>query len=363
MLKSLFDDAVPTAVASPVVVNNASTQVPAVVTATPVSLVKPLLTISDDEIDKIGDQSRTQLSALSQKMLGSVRASDTDDFGAKLNQLVAVSKGMNPAEFNKKGLLSKLTGMFGSIKEKMLAQYNTVEKQMDSLVAELNKSIVLHTQRITDLEGMYNTNYASHQALEAAVNHGKEIQTQLEAGLVQLKAAGATDSFAAQRIADLDEKIQRLEKRLDDLSRGMLLAKQMAPEIRLLQSNARTLVTKFHDVEEVTIPAWKNAFTLYIVQMEQRKGAALATTVDDATDAAFIAQADALRQGTVEIAKAKQRSVVSIDTLEHVQEQLLGSFDDMQKIAEEGRKARKDAEPKLKALEQALIDRSDSERR
>lgn len=354
MVKPLFD-AVDTAVVSPTIVSNVSAQVPVVVTSTPP--VQPLTSINDDVIDKIGSQSRTQLSALSTKMLSSVRASDSDEIGAKLNQLVAVAKGMNPAELNKKGLLSKLTGLFGSVKEKMLAQYNSVEKQMDALITELNKSITLHSQRVTDLEGMYTSNYQEHQRLEADVAYATGLQTQLEAGLAQLKAAGATDSFAAQRIADLDNKIQRLEKRIDDLNRGMLLSKQMAPEIRLLQDNARTLVTKFHDSEDVTIPAWKNAFTLYLVQMEQKKGAALATLVDDSTDEAFRAQADALRSGTVEIAKAKQRSVVSIDVLEHVQQQLLGSFDDMQKIAEEGRKARKDAEPKLKALEQELINR------
>lgn len=353
MVKPLFD-AVETAVVSPVVVSNVSAQVPAVSVT---SSVQPLVSINDDEIDKLGDQSRTQLSALSQKMLGSVRASDADDFGVKLNQLVGVAKGMNPAELNKKGLFSKITGLFGSVKEKMLAQYNTVEKQMDALIVELNKSIALHTVRITDLEGMYQSNYASHQQLEAAVVQGTSKQAQLEAGLAQMKAAGATDSFAAQKIADLDSKIQRLEKRIDDLNRAMLLAKQMAPEIRLLQDNARTLVTKFKDAEEVTIPAWKNAFTLYLVQLEQKKGAALANSIDDSTNEAFKAQADMLRQNTGDIAKAKQRSVVDIDTLEHVQQQLLGSFDDMQKIAEDGRKARKDAEPKLKALEQELINR------
>jgi uncharacterized protein YaaN involved in tellurite resistance len=355
MVKPLFDTA-PPAVVNPVIVDTVNSQVPAISPQSSTNL-PALLTIDDSAIDSLGGQSRMQLSALSTKMLGTVRASDADVFGQKLNELVGVAKGMNPAELNKGGVISKITHFFGSAKEKMLAQYQTVEKRMDALVSELNKSITLHTQRITDLEGMYQTNYQSHQQLEAAVGQGKQLLAQLEAGLQQLKSAGATDSFAAQRIQDLDQKVQRLEKRIDDLNRAMLLAKQTAPEIRLLQDNARTLVTKFKDAEEVTIPAWKNAFTLYLVQMEQKKGAELSNNIDDSTDAAFTAQADMLRLNTTAIAKAKQRSVVSIDTLQHVQEQLLGSFDDLQKIEAEGRQARKDAEPKLKALEQALIDR------
>lgn len=355
MLKPLFDT--PTAVASPVVLDNTLTNVPVVVTAAPVAQTKALVTIDDSTIDNLGDQTSVQLSSLSQQLLTTVRASDADVFGEKLNQLVGVAKGMDPKKLSNGGILSKITGLFGTVKEKLLAQYSTCEHQMDALVGELDKAVALHAHRVDDYEGMYTSNYQAHQALEAAVATGTELQHQLEAGLAQLKASPNPDSFAAQRMQDLDNKIQRLEKRIDDLSRGMLLAKQTAPEIRLLQDNARTLVTKFKDIKTVTIPAWKTAFTLYLGSLEQKKGAALANAVSDATDAAFTAQADLLRQNTVEIAKAKQRSVVSIDVIQHVQDQLLGSFDDMQKISDEGRKARKDAEPKLKAMEQQLIAR------
>lgn len=355
MVKALFDVDQPTATVSPVVASAVNANVPAI--STPTSNLPALVNISDDVIDKLGDASTTQLSSFSQQMLTSVRASDADVFGSKLNELVGVAKGMNPANFKGGGLLAKVSNLFGSVKEKMLAQYSTVEKRMDALVAELDQAVVLHTRRVTDLEGMYTTNYQAHQALEVAVGQGTDLQAQLEAGLAQMKAAPNPDSFAAQKMADLDNKIQRLEKRCDDLKRAMLLAKQTAPEIRLLQDNSRTLASKFKDVKAVTIPAWKNAFTLYLVQLEQKKGAELATAVADATDAAFVAQADMLRSNATLIAQAKQRSVVSIETLEHVQQQLIGSFDDMQKIADDGRKARKDAEPKLLALEQELITR------
>lgn len=359
MVKPLFGDETVVATVNPVVVGavNTSPGINVDKALVPASQVKALTTIDDNTIDSLGDQTSVQLSGLSQQLLSTVRASDADVFGEKLNQLVVVAKGMDPKALGKGGLLSKITGLFGTVKEKLLAQYSTCEHQMDAIVGELDKAVALHAKRVDDFEGMYNTNYAAHQALEAAVAHGTDLQRQLEAGLAQMKTQVNPDSFAAQRMQDLDQKIQRLEKRLDDLSRGMLLAKQTAPEIRLLQDNARTLVTKFKDIKTVTIPAWKTAFTLYLASLEQKKGAALANAVSDATDAAFTAQADLLRQNTVDIAKAKQRAVVSIDVIQHVQDQLLGSFDDMQKIADEGRKARKDAEPKLKAMEQQLIAR------
>lgn len=329
----------------------------------PISVTKPTSTalsthvVSTSEIDALGDKYAVQLSGLSTKMLTSVRASDAEGFGSTLNQLVATAKGMDPNNFKKKGVLSKLTNLFGSVKEKMLAQYETVEKRMDELITQLDKYSTTQSTRIGDLEQMFVVNYQSHQGLEQAVQYGGQLLVTLNEQVEQAKAIVNPDNFTAQNIADLNNTVQRLEKKIDDLKRVELLAKQAAPEIRLLQDNARTLVDKFKNIKDLTIPAWKQAFTLYLVQLEQKAGAELANAADDATNEAFRQQADMLRQNTQEIAKAKQRSVIDLDTLQHVQDQLLGSFDDMDKIAADGRKARQDAEPKIKALEQQLITR------
>jgi uncharacterized protein YaaN involved in tellurite resistance len=323
--------------------------------------VRSAESVAEHQIDQLGERNAMALSAISQKMLAQVRAADADVFGQKLNELVAVAKGLDPTRFGNAGFISRLFSFFGSAKEKVLAQFQTVDRRMQTLIGELDRSANLHTSRIQDMEEMYEANVAAHHGLQEAVAEGDRLIQVLRAQLAQ--EGQATDAFAAQRVSDTQSRIERLEKRIDDLNRAMLLAKQAAPEIRLLQENARTLSMKFKDVQAVTIPAWQNAFTLYLVQLEQKKGAQLVTAVHDATDEAFKLQADMLRQNTQEIARAKQRSIVSIETLEHVQKQLLGSFDDMHKIAEEGRRSRKEAEPKLKALEQELINRFVPERK
>lgn len=329
----------------------AQDHLPATVTDKPIRVIE----VTEDQIERLGDQQSTQLSSLSKQILSQVRASDADAFGAKLNDLIGVAKSLDPSKHNRKGILAFLRSLVGTAKEKMLAEYQTVEGRMTVLIGELDKSAALQSARVNDLEDMYLANMQTHQSLEECVSQGQEMlvimQEQLES------ESKATDAFSAQRIADQKNRIDRLEKRIDDIRRSMLLAKQAAPEIRLLQDNARTLASKFKDVKAVTIPAWQNAFSLYLVQLEQKKSAELITQIHDTTDEAFKMQADMLRENTVMIAKAKQRSVVSIETLEHVQNQLLGAFDDMNKIAEEGKRSRKQAEVKLVALEKQLVEK------
>src|SRR5690606_29108009 len=104
-----------------------------------------------------------------------------------------------------------------------------------------------------------------------------------------------SDSFGAQRLADHQRLIDRLTKRVDDLRRAMLLAKQSGPQIRISQDNARALVQKFGDIKVVTLPAWKNVFAQYVLQLEQKKTVELLGMVDNATDEALRRGADLLR--------------------------------------------------------------------
>ena len=131
------------------------------------------MVVTDDQIEELGQKDTTKLSSLSQQMLSQVRASDAEGFGTTLNQLIGVAKGMDPTKFKDKGILSKITGLFGSVKEKMLAQYSTVEHRMDELVAELDKFSATQKARIPQLEDMYNVNYQGHIGLEKEAARGR----------------------------------------------------------------------------------------------------------------------------------------------------------------------------------------------
>lgn len=309
----------------------------------------------DQQLDAIGGNAFAGISNLSQQMLNSVKASD-DDFGIKLNQLVSVSKGLDPAKYQKKGVVNSVMSLFSNTKERMLASYNTVEQQMASLVVELDKSAQHHRGRINDYEEMYVQNYQHHEALEAEIGKGNQLKKTLE-GQLEILKKDTSDSFAVQKARDMQSAIDRLDKRINDMQRGMLMSKQLAPQIRQNQDNARSLVVTFADVQMVTIPAWKNAFGLYLSQLEQKKGAALANAVYDMTDEALRKQAEAFNQNTQDIANVKARPIASIETLTYMQDQLLGAFDNLAKIEQKARDDRRASEVKLKELETQLVDR------
>lgn len=311
--------------------------------------------IDDKAIEALGGASGARVATVSARLLGTVRASDADVFGTQLNELIATAKGLDPARLRPGGLLSRVTGMFGSVKEKMLSQYQAVASRMDTLVAEMTRHADVQRGRIHDFDEMYKGLEIYYQGLDADVKKGAAWAEQLRQALAQ--QAAPANAFEAQQATELKRRLERLEKRVDDLRRAMLMATQMVPQIRLSQDNARALTDTFTDIVNVSIPAWRNVFSLYLLQLEAKQSAAVANAAYDATDAAFRTQADMLLENTETVARAKQRSLVSLETAQHVQTQLMTAFDKLEEISQEGQQRRKQELPKLQELERELIAR------
>ena len=311
--------------------------------------------IDDKAIESLGGNTGTGVAKVSAKLLGTVRASDADVFGTQLNELIATSKGLDPTKLRSGGLMSRVSNMFGSVKEKMLSQYQVVESRMDTLVEEMTRHANVHKGRIQDFDEMYKGLEIYYQGLDADVKKGTAWAAQLQQAIAQQPAAA--NAFEAQQATELKRRLERLEKRVDDLRRAMLMATQMVPQIRLSQDNARSLTDTFTDIVNVSIPAWRNVFSLYLLQLEAKQSAAVANAAYDATDAAFRAQADMLLENTETVARAKQRSLVSLETAQHVQTQLMTAFDKLEQISNEGQQRRRDELPKLQELERELIAR------
>ncbi len=78
----------------------------------PAHPTEPARLITVDEIDQLGATQGARIAGFSQQILASVRASDADQFGDKLNELIATAKGLDPRGADKGGLLTQVTRLF-----------------------------------------------------------------------------------------------------------------------------------------------------------------------------------------------------------------------------------------------------------
>ena len=85
-----------------------------------------------------------------------------------------------------------------------------------------------------------------------------------------------------------------------------------------------------------------------------RQATAAQSAVAQTTNELLKKNADMLKMGTIATAKEAERSIVDIETLQHTNEQLVSTLDEVVNIQREGAQKRKEAEVELGRIEGEL---------
>ncbi|MFH7810297.1 toxic anion resistance protein [Acinetobacter sp. BSP-153] len=318
---------------------------------------KELAEINHNAVAEYGKNIATQTSGYTDELLNLVQNKDLDETGQKLNQVVQVAQQLNTSSIlNKKknsgffgGLMSKIKGAKSNID----MHFNTTKEQIDTLVKEIEKSQSGLKARVDTLDRMFHGVQSEYKQLGVYIAAGKLKQDEIQQEIATLTAQ-AQDQTTTQRVYDLNHLANNLEKRVSDLQVLQQSAMQTLPMIRIIQSNNLMLVDKFYAIKNITLPAWKNQISLAISLNEQKNSVQLANTIDDATNDLLKRNADLLHQNSVDTAKANQRSVIDIETLEHVQNTLIKTVNDVIQIQKEGMQKRAEATTRLRSLQDNL---------
>lgn len=318
---------------------------------------KELAEINHNAVAEYGKNIATQTSGYTDELLNLVQNKDLDETGQKLNQVVQVVQQLNTSSIlNKKknsgffgGLMSKIKGAKNNID----MHFNTTKEQIDTLVKEIEKSQSGLKARVDTLDRMFHGVQSEYKQLGVYIAAGKLKQDEIQQEISTLTAQ-AQDQTTTQRVYDLNHLANNLEKRVSDLQVLQQSAMQTLPMIRIIQSNNFMLVDKFYAIKNITLPAWKNQISLAISLNEQKNSVQLANTIDDATNDLLKRNADLLHQNSVDTAKANQRSVIDIETLEHVQNTLIKTVNDVIQIQKEGMQKRAEATTRLRSLQDNL---------
>ena len=141
---------------------------------------------------------------------------------------------------------------------------------------------------------------------------------------------------------------------LHDLELTRMVSLQMGPQTRLLQNNDTLMVEKIQSSLVNTIPLWKSQMVLALGMEHSRQATAAQSAVAQTTNELLKKNADMLKMGTIATAKEAERSIVDIETLQHTNEQLVSTLDEVVNIQREGAQKRKEAEVELGRIEGEL---------
>ena len=302
-----------------------------------------------------GAAAQKNIAGFSESTLKSVRTKDLGEVGQALSSLVVELKGFGKEEDEK--------GIFGFFKKKrneleaMKASYSKAEANVDKIVTVLEGHQVTLMKDIAMLDQMYDLNTKYYKELTMYILAGKKRLSQVWAGELEALRQKASQSGAqedAQAYNDLANMCTRFEKKLHDLELTRMISIQMGPQTRLIQNNDALMLEKIQSSLVNTIPLWKSQMVLALGLEHSRQATAAQNAVTNMTNELLQKNADMLKMGTIETAREAERSVVDIQTLQHTNQQLISTLDEVMKIQQEGAQKRREAEVELGRIEGEL---------
>ena len=303
-----------------------------------------------------GAAAQKNIAAFSESALNNVKTKDLGEVGDALSSLVVELKHFGDDEEKKGGIF----GFFQKKKnelEAMKASYSKAETNVDKIVKVLENHQVTLMKDIAMFDQMYELNTKYYKELTMYILAGKKRLEYLRThDLAELKKkaeeTGAQED--AQAYNDFANLCARFEKKLHDLELTRMISIQMGPQTRLLQNNDTQMLEKIQSSLVNTIPLWKSQMVLALGLEHGRQATAAQTAVTDMTNELLKKNADMLKMGTIETAREAERSFVSIETLQHTNQQLITTLDEVMKIQTEGAQKRKEAEAELGRIEGEL---------
>ena len=304
-----------------------------------------------------GAPAQKEIANFSDSILSRVRTKDAGPVGDLLGQLVTKVKAFEAPE--DKGFLSRLPFVGSVVKkaESMMAEYEKLSTQVDKIQRGLEQSKVKMLEDVAMFDGLYEKNLSYFKELQLYIRAGEEkLDEMRNVTLPKLRrqAADSNDPMAVQVVSDLENSVDRFEKKVHDLKISKTLAIQTAPQIRLIQNNDKVLIDRVQTAIYNTIPLWKSQMVIALGLSRQQQVLATQRAVSDTTNELLRRNSEMLKMTTTETAKENERSIVDIETVQKVNEDLISTIEETIRIQNEGRAKRQAAEQQLVQIEDRL---------
>ena len=306
---------------------------------------------------QFGGTAQKAMADFSDSILSQVRAKDSGHVGDLLNDL---STKINEFSDSQKSSFVESIPIIGSLVSKgksLKASYETLATKISKIQSELEQSKMTMMKDIALFDKLYEQDVQYFKNLQLYIQAGEEKLTELRTvTLPKLKAdaAQSNNPMAGQVVSDFESNVDRFEKKIHDLKISKTIAIQTAPQLRLIQNNDKLLVERIQSAIYNAIPLWKNQIVIALGLTRQQQVLQQQRAISDTTNKLLLQNAEMLKTNSIETAKENARSVVDIDTVKKVNDDLVSTIEETITIQRAGREKRIAAEQELVQIENRL---------
>lgn len=318
-----------------------------------------IIALDNQSVMDYGREQQQQLSQYSDRMLQEVQKEDVKDISKTLDKLMKQLDESDPDKLlpENQNFFTKVFNRTKKEIEKQFRHLTSVSAKIDTVSKELNDNQKVLMRDIQSLDALYEHNQAYFKDVSALVEAGElRLKELRENELQQLKdkasQTGAQEDI--QAVSDMEDFIERLDKRVYDLQLSRDVALQSAPQIRMIQNINQSLAEKIRTSVLTSIPIWKNQMSIALALTNQRQVSRSQQLVNDTTNDMIKKNSEMLKENAIRTAKENERAVIDVESLEESQANIKEAIQKTLEIKEQGQVKRQEAKTKLKDLEKQL---------
>ena len=310
------------------------------------------------QVIQFGSAAQNKISQFSDSVLDDVRTKNLGEVGDLLSDLVGQIKTFNSSISNdNKGFFAKLFSRGKQEIDTIIAKYNKIDNNIAVIEKSLEKHRLQMLKDISIFDSMYDKNLTYFKEISLYIIAGeKKLKELREVVLPELvkRAQESGEQMDAQKVQDMENVINRLEKKIYDLKTTRIISIQMAPQIRILQNNEAELVDKIQSSITNTIPLWKNQMVIALGINNAKQALGAQTAVTNLTNDMLKQNSEILKQGSIQIAEQSERAIVDVETLQKTNNDIIDTLDKVIEIHKQGRIQRQESEKTLIEIEKEL---------
>ncbi len=298
-----------------------------------------------------------QSASIATKTLQDVKTKNTGEVSSLLIEMVGAMNGLSGGE-DKGGFIQRF---MQKVKGKALTvrtRNESAEKTLERIEKQLEGHKLVLQKDIAMLDDLYNENWETFKALtlyikaaELALNKAKN--EELPALYAKAQETGLPED--AMKADEFAKQCDQFDKHVHNLRLTRTNCLQSAPQIKMIQHNDMDMAMKLQSSIVNTMPLWRKKIAMSIALNNNMQAVAASNAVDDLTNKMLREQAEQFHLSVVESAKASQRSIIDIETIDYVNKEVTGAVLDYIAIEQQGQKDRQNAVAVIARSEQELV--------
>lgn len=298
-----------------------------------------------------------QSASIATKTLQDVKTKNTGEVSSLLIEMVGAMNGLSGGE-DKGGFIQRF---MQKVKGKALTvrtRNESAEKTLERIEKQLEGHKLVLQKDIAMLDALYDENWETFKALtlyikaaELALNKAKN--EELPALYAKAQETGLPED--AMKADEFAKQCDQFEKQVHNLRLTRTNCLQSAPQIKMIQHNDMDMAMKLQSSIVNTMPLWRKKIAMSIALSNNMQAVAASNAVDDLTNKMLREQAEQFHLSVVESAKASQRSIIDLETIDYVNKEVTGAVLDYIAIEQQGQKDRQNAVAVIAKSEQELV--------